>query len=171
MNKKGFTLIELLGVIIILSIIMVIAIPNVTSVLEKNKRETYITDAKKFITQVKTEISNNSIEKPSSTDVVKVKLSYIGTNDVSSDSDGNKYDTENSFVVVVRNTSGYLGYYVNLVAKVDDEYRGIKLASEDELSSDEKLKLVNKDANYGINLTLGDIETKTGIVGAHLIEY
>ena len=47
MNKKGFTLIELLGVIIILSIIMLIAIPNVTSVLEKNKRENYIADAKK----------------------------------------------------------------------------------------------------------------------------
>ena len=52
MNKKGFTLIELLGVIIILSIIMLIAIPNVTSVLEKNKREKYIADAKKMISQV-----------------------------------------------------------------------------------------------------------------------
>ena len=52
MNKKGFTLIELLGVIIILSIIMLIAIPNVTSVLEKNKRENYIADAKKMISQV-----------------------------------------------------------------------------------------------------------------------
>ena len=36
MNKRGFILIELLGVIVILSIIMVIAIPNITSTLERS---------------------------------------------------------------------------------------------------------------------------------------
>lgn len=44
MNNKGFTLIELLAVLIILVAIMLIAIPSITSSLERNKDKQY--DAK-----------------------------------------------------------------------------------------------------------------------------
>lgn len=37
MNKKGFTLIELLGVIVILVTILLVAIPNINSTLERKK--------------------------------------------------------------------------------------------------------------------------------------
>lgn len=37
MNKKGFTLVELLAVIIILGIVLVIAVPKITSVIETSK--------------------------------------------------------------------------------------------------------------------------------------
>ena len=37
MNRKGFTLIELLAVLVILVVIMAIAIPNVTSSIERSK--------------------------------------------------------------------------------------------------------------------------------------
>lgn len=37
LNKKGFTLIELLVVLVILAIIMSIAIPSITSTIERNK--------------------------------------------------------------------------------------------------------------------------------------
>ena len=37
MNNKGFTLIELLGVIVILITILLVAIPNVNSTLERKK--------------------------------------------------------------------------------------------------------------------------------------
>ena len=51
MNQKGFTLMELLATIVILSIIMLIAVPNVINTLDKNKRSfTYVEDAKKMIT-------------------------------------------------------------------------------------------------------------------------
>ena len=169
MNKKGFTLIELLGVIIILSIIMLIAIPNVTSVLEKNKRENYIADAKKMISQVEYEISNGDVTKPASNEIVKVRLSYIGcllytsyigTSDVSKDADGNKYDTENSYVIVVRK-NGYLEYYVSLVSRVDGENKGISLASRDELNSDNKLSLIKKGKDFIVK----DINGTTGISG------
>lgn len=143
MNSKGFTLVELLGVIVILSIIMIIAVPNITSVLEKNKRQNYLTDAKRFITQVEYEIRNGEIEKPSSTEVLKISLSYIGTSDVSKDSDGNKYDTNNSYVLVVRK-DGYLEYYVNLITMIDDQNKGIRLASEEDLNSSNKLTLVTQ---------------------------
>lgn len=44
MNNKGFTLIELLAVLVILSIIITIAIPSITSAVERNKQK--VKDAK-----------------------------------------------------------------------------------------------------------------------------
>ena len=161
MSRRGFTLVELLGVIIILSIIMLLAIPNVTSVLEKNKKETYLADAKKLITQVEYEISNSNIEKPSSTEILKIRLSYVGTSDVSKDPDGNPYDVDNSYVVVVRK-NGYLEYYVNLVANVDGKNKGIRLRKKEELDSDQKLTLIERNFT---NPTDQEIKTITGVSG------
>ena len=44
LNKKGFTLVELLVVLVILAVIMSIAIPSVTSSIERSKQKEY--DAK-----------------------------------------------------------------------------------------------------------------------------
>lgn len=49
MKNKGFTMVELLATIVILGVIMLIAVPSVTSVLTKNKKQTFIDDAKIFI--------------------------------------------------------------------------------------------------------------------------
>ena len=141
MKNKGFTLIELLGVIIILSIIMLIAIPNVTSTLENSKRTTYITDAKKMITQTEYALRTN-IEKPNSNEILKVTLADLGTNDIEKDPDGDAYDLENSYVIVAR-VDGFLTYYVNLVVdKGDGKLKGISLTSEESLDELEKSALV-----------------------------
>ena len=52
-KRNGFTLIELLAVIVILGIIMMIAIPNVISTVEKQEKNTYVSDANKLITMAK----------------------------------------------------------------------------------------------------------------------
>ena len=39
LNKKGFTLVELLAVLVILVVIMTIAIPSVTSSIERSKHK------------------------------------------------------------------------------------------------------------------------------------
>lgn len=140
MNKKGFTLVELLGVITILSIIMLIAIPNITSVLDKNKRQNYLVDAKKLITQTEYEIRRGEIEKPKTNEILRVSLNYLGTSDVSKDPDGNAYNLEESFVVVVRK-DGYLKYYVNLVST---KGKGIKLTSKESLDGENKLNLIGE---------------------------
>lgn len=161
MNKHGFTLVELLGVIVILSIIMLIAIPNVTSVLEKSKKSTYLADAKKLISQAEYEISNNTIEKPNSTEIIRIRLSYIGTSDVSKDPDGNPYDKDNSYVIVVRK-DGYLEYYVNLVSIVNNKNNGIRLVNKMDLDKDNKLTLIERDF---ANPTTEDIKKITGVSG------
>ena len=49
MNKKGFTLVELLAVIAILAILVIIALPNVMTMFNNAKKESYITEAKEII--------------------------------------------------------------------------------------------------------------------------
>ena len=48
-NKKGFTLIELIVIIIIIGVILVFSLPNVTSTLERQKKDAMIVDAKDFV--------------------------------------------------------------------------------------------------------------------------
>ena len=43
-TKKGFTLLELLAVIVILSILVVLAVPKVTDILRTSKQKTYETN-------------------------------------------------------------------------------------------------------------------------------
>ena len=39
---------------------------------------------------------------------------------------------------------GYLEYYVNLVTVIDNQNKGIRLAKEDDLTSDNKLSLIKQ---------------------------
>lgn len=60
-NKRGFTLIELLAVIVILAILMMTAIPAVTQAIAKSRRDTYATNAKKFIDAVRTDLFDGDL--------------------------------------------------------------------------------------------------------------
>ena len=102
MNRKGFTLVELLGVIVILSIIMLIAIPNITSTLDRSKKDNYIADCKKLVSIVEYEMRKGNVEKPSEGNSVKVTLEELKTSDVEKDPDGDLYDTSKSYIIVSR---------------------------------------------------------------------
>ena len=52
-NNKGFTMIELIIVVVIIGVILVFAIPNLVSTLERNKGEAMYVDAEQFIEQTK----------------------------------------------------------------------------------------------------------------------
>lgn len=52
-NKKGFTLIELIVIIVLLGVIMVFALPNITSTLERNKKDKMILDAQDMVEKYK----------------------------------------------------------------------------------------------------------------------
>ena len=63
MNKKGFTLVELLAAIYILAVICLIAVPSVINLTNKNKKSTYVNDAKRFISLVQYEIRKKPDKK------------------------------------------------------------------------------------------------------------
>ena len=65
MNKNGFTMIELLGTMVLLSIILLIAIPSVTKIVDSSKKRALVNDAKKFIALAKAaeKRANNQYKK------------------------------------------------------------------------------------------------------------
>lgn len=144
-NNKGFTLVELLGVLMILSIILVIAVPNVVSVLDKNKKETYVSDAKKLVSMAETQIrSDTDIDWPTNGQAVILKLAYLNNGDIESDPEGVKYDENRSYVAICLVNDTYT-YYVQLIGTVSDgSGRGIPLVSIDNLNGDNRTNTVSK---------------------------
>ena len=70
LNNKGFTLIELLAVLVILTAIMGIAIPNISSSLERNKakqdkakQKLFISAAELYVSNYKNEIYNKGFNE------------------------------------------------------------------------------------------------------------
>ena len=50
MNHKGFTLVELLATIVIMSILLLIAVPAVSNTIEQSRKDTFATNGKSYIT-------------------------------------------------------------------------------------------------------------------------
>lgn len=70
MNKKGFTLIELLVVIIILSIILIIAVPKINDAINNSKKNTFLSSIKL--------LGSNLYEDSTLTNSTEYKLSTLG---------------------------------------------------------------------------------------------
>lgn len=177
MNRKGFTLIELLSVIIILGVIMTIAVPNVLSVLDRNKKDTMIENAKSMATLAEYTIRKNvSIDYPNAGEAIILTLGYLNTNDISESPYGTFYSPSRSFVAVVNETNGELTeykYYVHLIACVDEQCteqqnknKGINLTSVDKLSGIDKNtnETVDKFSfvkeNTEVEIDLGNVDSE-----------
>ena len=135
MNKKGFTLIELIATITILSIIMMVAIPNVISITKKNKNQTYINDARKMVTLAKYRFeSDASIPRPTNTNPIIILLNALDKSELQKGPENGTYDTERSFVkIIYDSTKNTYVYSVQIAEKLNDtetdtnQYRGIVL--------------------------------------------
>ena len=119
-NSLGFTLIELIATITILGIIMLIAVPNVISVVTKNKNQTYVNDARKFVTLAKYKFeSDANIMRPTSTNCAVIMLSSVDRSELQSGPEDGTYETDSnatdqSYVVIKYENSTYV-YYVQLI--------------------------------------------------------
>ena len=176
-NKKGFTLIELLAVVVILGIIMLIAVPNILSTLEKNKKETFLKDAQVLAGAAEYKISSDtSVPEPDTYNIIIFKLSDLPTAALTESPYGTNYSQSKSFVAVVKTrsdagTTFQRKYYVHLLACTDDdctvdsdENRGINLSTIDDLNKSTRFALVEQGQDVQIDL-LNDQQKIRQIVG------
>lgn len=135
-NNKGFTLVELLATISILAIIMLLAVPNVVSVVQNSRNNTYVEDAKKMVALAKYEIKVDSVKRKKLNENNSICLS-LGELDKSKEikdgPNGNVYDRDNSRVIVEK-TNNIYEYKVRLVEPNGDICRGINNANFKNLS-------------------------------------
>ena len=120
-KKKGFTLIELLAVIIILGILMIIAIPSVTSYISDSRKSAYVDTAKEIISGARNLVNEGKLGMYDTNATYYVPYSCITTENSSKSPYGNFVD-EKTYVIVLYNGKGYDYYWMSL----DDSGQGIK---------------------------------------------
>lgn len=146
-NEKGFTLIEVMAVIIILGVLMLIAVPNTTTMLEKNKKEAMVEDAKKLISLGEYQVQKDKrVELPeTASEATIITLKYMNTNDLDKTNYSTTYNKDRSFVAIKRVGDKYV-YYAHLVScnndLCNDKKYGINLATDADLRRDDRFDLV-----------------------------
>ncbi len=60
-NSKGFTLIELLAVIVIMGILLMVAIPAVSRIIENSRKDSLVTIAKEYVNAVRNSWASDSL--------------------------------------------------------------------------------------------------------------
>ena len=147
-NNKGFTLIELIATITILSIIMLIAVPNMISVMNKNKNQTYINDARKMVTLAKYKFeSDASINRPTAGSCIIMKLRSLDRSELNKGPENGIYDLDESFVVINYENQTYK-YRVQIVENYTKNNsslkKGVKLANySDIIKTDSKNQYID----------------------------
>lgn len=115
-NKKAFTLVELIATIVILGVIMIIAIPNVLNIIDKNKKDDFIEAAKLLVTEVEYKVkSDQNIELPKENNKgILVTLNYLKSNSFENCPYEYNYSLK-SFVLVAMIDNKY-EYFVHLTS-------------------------------------------------------
>lgn len=116
MKNKGFTLVELLTMLVVLGILMLVAVPNITGILDSHKTNVFINDASKMLDNAKVKVTQNKdLIKPKNGECVALSLQYIddNKNTVKGPNEG-EYNRYESLVLMKRSGSEYQ-YYIRLV--------------------------------------------------------
>ncbi len=182
-NEKAFTLIELIAVILILGVIMLIAIPNVLSTIERNKKEIYITDAKTMISEAEKKIrADVTIKKPDANGITVITLDRLNTGEVEESPYDTKYCKSKSFVAIIKNDKGELEFYAHLIACTDEECkntaedsvaynRGINLSFITTLSGNDRFDKVVKGQEVKRDLITDQEQIKSTLERSNINVY
>ena len=151
-NKKGFTLIELLAVIIILGVLMIIAIPSVTTYIQNSRKSAYVDSAVAYVDAIRNKVNEADKIKfystetlyliPVGNDATKSCVS-VETGGQSPFSDTWTY----AYVGVTYTGSGYNYFFVG----EDGAKQGLPFLEQKELADEGTDKIYSKAADNAEN--------------------
>ena len=143
-KEKGFTLIELLAVIIILGVIMLIAIPSVTRLINDSRKETYLDTARQIVKGAIPMVNGGELDVYDTNTTYYIPASCIPTENSMSSPFG---EFEQAYVIVGYTGEGYVYYW----ASVDKAHQGIEMKEYNKLTkSDVKSNVESIDTTLGI---------------------
>lgn len=122
MNQKGFTLVEVIAMMVVLSVLMLIAIPNISGIIKNNREGIGVEDINKMVGNAQQRMETGRAKHPSLNNCVVMNLKYIDNNDdFKQGLNGGEYDKLESVIIVTKkkisgstSTSKYK-YYIRLV--------------------------------------------------------
>ncbi len=145
-KKKAFTLIELLAVIIILGVLMVIAIPAVTSYIQNSRKSSYVATAHNVVAGARTKVNDGTLSMhDKDTTYYLPYLLFKGEKEWKSPYG----DFEEAYVVVTFNGNGYDYYWTSR----DTTNTGIYLTYNDLLDND---KIASDMTALNTNIGVGN---------------
>ncbi len=147
-NNKGFTLIELLAVIIILGILMLIAIPSVTTYVNNSRKNAYVSSAKKTVEGVSMLIASKQITLNEDDTTYYIPGACIATE--SGDAVSPYADWKDRYIVVTYDSTKQAHDYY--WASTDEVEMGVYLTYRDKLDVDDikpGVKEITTDVGIG----------------------
>lgn len=169
-KNKAFTLVELIAIVVILGLIAIIATPNIVKMVDNNKKEKFVVDARDMISKAKQKFGKDKykdgiFEKIIGTSCYVTSAERLGMGKTI-DPDGNSYNMDSSLVKVCEEKGEYI-YYVktnSFSSKPEKSSRGVFITNDDnsfdyvpesELTDDKALTYVNECNNLSNLDTLG----------------
>ena len=150
-QKRAFTLIELLAVIIILGILMIIAIPSVTTYISDSRKNSYIDTAKNIIGATRNLVNSGKLKMYDPSITYYVPISCIKTENGAKTPYG---EFSEAYVGVVFDGNGYDYYWISN----DTSGQGVKditplkdLNEEKIVSGITNTEIIEKVSKTGVN--------------------
>lgn len=136
-RKKAFTLIELLAVIIILGILMLVAIPSVTSYIANSRKTGYVTTSKNIVDGARNKVNAGKLEIYDTTATYYIPFKAIETETGVRSPYG---EMKEGYAVVTYDENGFDYYWTC----VDSTGTGIFLTSYQNLDNDKVVTGIKK---------------------------
>lgn len=143
-NSRGFTLIELMVSMVLIAIIIAITIPNIMGIIDNNKTNKYIEDAKRLVVTAEYKVRSDNVHvRPKTNKYIILNLAYLDNSEFNKAPYGGTYDFIHSFVVMYKGEDRQYHYLVQLLEEKDGQYRGVRLTDYENLFDDNAKQYVN----------------------------